>query len=148
MYKDLDRQLIQAFQREGRISLRRLAQQLGVATTTVSKRLQELEQSGVIQGFKPIVDYSKLGYHLTVIIQIKAAGKRIAQIAEELKRNGHLTHVYELTGEFDILAIGKFRDSTSMNRELKQLLSLDGIEDTNTSLVLGTPKEHGERELL
>jgi len=139
--------MIKELQRDGRISLRRLAQRLGVATTTVSKRLRELEESGMIRGFRPIIDYNKLGYALTVIIQIKADGKHISKITETLKQDPHLTQVYEVTGEFDIIAIGKFRDTNDMNLQIKHLLSLTGIEDTNTSVVLGMPKEDGLCEL-
>lgn len=52
-----------------------------------------------------------------------------------------LTHVYEITGEFDLLVIGKFRDTDSMNREIKKLLSHKAIKETNTSIVLGAGKE-------
>jgi len=53
----------------------------------------------------------------------------------------HLTHVYETTGEFDVMVIGRFADESQMNREIKSMLSMPGIEGTNTSIVLSAPKE-------
>jgi len=141
MYRDLDARIIRVLQEDGRASLREIAQQLGVSTTTVSKRLQRLLDSGIIKGFKPVLDYEKLGYPITAITQIKAKGNRIPEILEALRADPNLTHVYEITGEFDLLVIGKFKDQDSMNREIKRLLGHPAIEHTNTSIVLSVVKE-------
>ncbi len=55
--------------------------------------------------------------------------------------------MYEITGEFDVLVIGRFRDESEMNREIKRMLSLAGIEGTNTSIVLSTAKEAADIDL-
>jgi len=148
MYKDLDVKIIGALQRDGRASLRRLAQEFGVATTTISNRLRELEKQGVIKNFKPVLNYAKLGLGLTAVILIKAKGTKIPEVVKELSKDERLTHVYEITGEFDILVIGKFRDQEDMNREIKRLLSNPLIEDTNTSVALSVAKEGEDAGLL
>ena len=56
-------------------------------------------------------------------------------------------NVYEITGEFDIMVIGRFANETEMNREIKSMLGLPGIEGTNTSVVLDAPKESLDVEL-
>lgn len=147
MYKELDEQIIEQLKRDGRASLREIAQALGVSTTTVSKHLGQLEQRGVIRGFKPVLDYPKLGYSITAITQIKAKGNLLHEIVDSLKEDDRLTHVYEITGEFDLLVIGKFRDQESMNREIKRLLNHPAVEQTNTSIVLSAPKEEGDIRL-
>ncbi|MEM4413957.1 MAG: Lrp/AsnC family transcriptional regulator, partial [Candidatus Caldarchaeum sp.] len=142
MHKDLDRRIVEYLQRDGRAPLRELARQLGVSSATVGHRLRELESQGVIRGYKALVDYAKLGYPITTVTLIKARGNQIPKLVAELQQNDeHLTHVYEITGEFDILVIGKFRDQESMNREIKRLLSHPAIERTNTSIVLSVAKE-------
>jgi len=147
MYKDLDLKIIERLRHDGRASLREIAQQLGVSTATVGQHLKRLRERGVIRGFKAVLDYPKLGYGITTITQIKAKGNRIPQIVESLKEDDCLTHVYEITGEFDILVIGKFRDQESMNREIKRLLSHPAIEETNTSVVLSVVKEDADIRL-
>lgn len=147
MYKDLHLKIIERLRRDGRASLREIAQELHTSTTTVSKHLDRLKDQGVLRGFKPVLDYSKLGFPLTILTQIKAKGNLIPKIVETLKQDDCLTHVYEITGEFDILVIGKFRDQESMNREIKRLLSHPAIEETNTSVVLSIVKEDAEIRL-
>lgn len=148
MYKDLDLKIISYLQKNGRASFREVASGLGVSTTTVSNRVKELEENGIIKHFKPVMDYRKLGFQLTAVTMIKAKGNEIIDIAQKLKGDNYLTHVYEITGEFDILAIGKFRDQKSMNKEIKKLLNNPAIEETNTSVVLQEVKEDSEIKLI
>ncbi|MCZ6477373.1 MAG: Lrp/AsnC family transcriptional regulator [Gemmatimonadetes bacterium] len=147
-YRDLDIRLIRALQEDGRRSLRQLANVLGVSTSTVSKRLEDLRERGVVKGFRPVIDYARLGYGLIAVTKIKARGDALPSIVEALAAERNLTHVYEITGEFDVLVIGRFRNEREMNREIKRMLSLPGIEGTNTSVVLSAAKEDGDVELL
>jgi len=147
-YKDLDARLIEALREDARRSLRELGQALGVSTSTVRNHLRELEETGVITAYRPVVDYAKLGFGLVAVIRIKARGDALPGIVEALVADDRLTHVYEITGEFDVMVIGRFRSETAMNREIKRLLGLPGIEGTNTSIVLSAPKEAGDISLV
>jgi DNA-binding Lrp family transcriptional regulator len=146
-YENLDVRLIKALQEDGRRSLRRLAEVLDVSTSTVRNHLDDLVEREVIQGFTPRVDYAKLGYGLVAVTRIRARGDAIPAIVERLVADERLTHVYEITGDFDVMAIGRFRDESEMNQEIKRLLSLPGIEGTNTSIVLSAPKEAADIDL-
>ena len=148
MYRNLDERIIEHLRRDGRVSLRELARQLDVSPTTVSQHLDALRERGVIRGFKPVLDYGKLGYGITAVIQIKAKGNLLGEIVDSLKADDRLTHVYEITGEFDLLVIGKFQDQLTMNEEIKRLLNHPGVEGTNTSITLSTVKEDDDVRLL
>jgi DNA-binding Lrp family transcriptional regulator len=50
--------------------------------------------------------------------------------------------VYEVTGDYDIIAIGKFTDTDGMNDQIKELLTEPDINESNTSVVLNAAKEH------
>lgn len=143
-YQDLDIRLIRALRADARRSLRKLAAELGVSPSTVGKRLSDLEERGVVRGYRPVVDYRKLGFGLIAVTKIKARGEALPAIVEALTEDPHLTHVYEITGEFDVLVVGRFRNERAMNREIKRMLSLSGIEGTNTSIVLSAPKEDAD----
>jgi DNA-binding Lrp family transcriptional regulator len=146
-YRDLDIQLLEALMEDGRRSVRKLAEVLKVSPSTVSNRLADLLEREVITGFKPVIDYAKLGFSLVAVTKIKARGESLPAIVEALAGDSKLTHVYEITGEFDVLVIGRFRDESEMNREIKRMLGLPGIEGTNTSIVLSTAKEAADIDL-
>jgi DNA-binding Lrp family transcriptional regulator len=146
-YADLDYDILSELRRDGRASLRTIAERLNVSTSTVSHRVKQMESDGIIRGYKPVLDYAKLGYRLTAITKIKARGSGIPKIVEQLAKEETLVDVYEITGDYDVLVIGKFPDEESMNREIKRLLALAEIESTNTSIVLSVAKEGGDLAL-
>lgn len=143
----IDLKIIETLRKDARLSYRAVAAAVGVSTTTVSHRVQNLVESGIIKGFKPILDYAKLGYVLTAVSQIKAQGRGIPKIVEDLVKDRKLMTVYETTGQYDVLVVGKFKSEEMMNREIKRLLSQPQIEGTNTSIVLSTAKEQGDLAL-
>jgi DNA-binding Lrp family transcriptional regulator len=146
-YVGLDYDILGALRRDGRASLRTIAERLGVSTSTVSHRVKQMEAEGIIQGFRPVLDYAKLGYRLTAITKIKAQGAKIPQIVADLVAEETLVDVYEITGDYDILVIGKYPDEEMMNREIKRMLAHPEIESTNTSIVLAVAKEGGDLAL-
>jgi DNA-binding Lrp family transcriptional regulator len=58
-----------------------------------------------------------------------------------------MVSVYEVTGDHDIVAIGKFTDTDHMNEGIKELLIDPDIKESNTSVVLNTVIEHEQFEL-
>lgn len=143
-YENIDFEIINLLLEDGRASLRSLAEELDVSVTTVSNHLKDMEEQGIIQGFKPVLDYSKLGYTVTAVMMIKAKGDDLPELAEELEYKEALTSVYEVTGDFDIIAVGKFKDTEGMNDMIKGLLNDPKVRETNTSVVLSTVKENSD----
>jgi DNA-binding Lrp family transcriptional regulator len=62
MYKDLDLKIIAELRKDGRASARQIGKRLGISTTTVAGRIHAMQKSGMIRGFRPLLDYQKLGY--------------------------------------------------------------------------------------
>ncbi|MDG5777836.1 HTH-type transcriptional regulator Lrp [Haloarculaceae archaeon H-GB1-1] len=141
-YENLDRKLVNALLGDGRASLRSLAEQLDVSVTTVSNHLSDLEEDGIITGYTPKVDYDKLGYDVTAVVQLKAEGTSLPQVTERLREHEQMISVYEVTGDHDVIAIGKFEDTDDMNAQIKELLTDPEVKETNTSVVLNAASEH------
>ncbi|WP_254543030.1 HTH-type transcriptional regulator Lrp [Halomarina pelagica] len=141
-YENLDEKLVNALLEDGRASLRSLAEQLDVSVTTISNHLKDLEAKGVIRGYTPVVDYDALGYDVTAVIQLKVEGNAIQDVADTLRNARQMISVYEVTGDHDVVAVGKFRDTDDMNRQIKELLVDANIKESNTSVVLNAVSEH------
>ncbi|RBI60845.1 Lrp/AsnC family transcriptional regulator [halophilic archaeon] len=141
-YENIDVELVNSLLGNGRASLRSLADELDVSVTTVSNHLTELEEAGVVQGFTPRVDYDALGYDVTAVIQLKVEGNALPDITDRLQGQTQMISVYEVTGDYDIIAIGRFTDTDGMNQQIKTLLTDEDINESNTSVVLNTASEH------
>ena len=146
-YENLDGQLINALLNNGRESYRSLAEELDVSVTTVSNHLTDLEAAGVVEGFTPTVDYDKLGYDVTAILQLKVRGEALPTVTESLRGEKQMISVYEVTGDYDVIAVGKFNDTDDMNDQIKAVLSNADINESNTSVVLNIVAENRSFEL-
>ena len=140
-YENLDAKLTNALLDDGRASLRSLAEELDVSVTTVSNHLSDLEEAGVIEGYSPNLDYDELGYDVTAVIQLKVEGNALPDITERLREEKRMVSVYEVTGEFDVIAVGKFTDTDGMNDQIKTLLTDPDIKESNTAVVLDAVTE-------
>jgi len=146
-YENLDRKLVNELLGDGRASLRSLAEDLDVSVTTVSNHLSDLEEQGIIQGYTPKVDYDELGYDVTAIVQLKVEGSSLPEVTESLRQHKQMISVYEVTGDYDIIAVGKFTDTDGMNAQIKELLTDPEIKESNTSVVLNAASEHEQFDL-
>ncbi|PSP39352.1 AsnC family transcriptional regulator [Halobacteriales archaeon SW_8_65_20] len=146
-YENLDRRLVNALLDDGRASLRSLAEELDVSVTTISNHISNLEETGIISGYTPIVGYHELGYDVTAVIQLKCDGSALPEITERLREHSQMISVYEVTGDHDVIAIGKFTDTDHMNEQIKELLTDPDIEESNTSVVLNSVLENEQFSL-
>jgi DNA-binding Lrp family transcriptional regulator len=146
-YENLDRKLVNALLGDGRASLRSLADDLDVSVTTISNHLSTLEDEGIIEGYTPKVDYDKLGYDVTAVLQLKVEGSALPDVTETLRQEERMVSVYEVTGDYDIIAIGKFLDTDDMNTKIKELLTDPEVRESNTSVVLNPAKENEQFDL-
>ncbi|MGQ3413472.1 HTH-type transcriptional regulator Lrp [Natrinema versiforme] len=146
-YEHLDSDLVNELLNDGRASLRSLAEELDVSVTTVSNHLSDLEEEGVIEGYTPKIDYDEVGYDVTAVMQLKAEGNALPEITETLKDHRQMISVYEVTGDYDVIAIGKFEDTDDMNDQIKTLITDPDINQSNTSIVLNAVSENEQFEL-
>ncbi len=140
-YKRLSSRILSELRSDGRQSLRELAEKFGVSATTVGKRLDQLKEEGILRGISADIDYEQLGYRYNAITRFKVQGDQIEEALEQLKEHPYLNKIYEITGDYDILAIGRYHDRDQMNKIIKKLQGHPAIVATNTSIVLNTHRE-------
>ncbi|NGM68138.1 Lrp/AsnC family transcriptional regulator [Natronolimnobius sp. AArcel1] len=146
-YENLDAKLVNALLGDGRASLRSLAEDLDVSVTTISNHLSDLEDEGVIEGYTPRVNYDAVGYDVTAVIQLQVEGNALPDVTDTLSDHEQMISVYEVTGDYDVIAIGKFTDTDGMNEQIKSLLTDPDIKASNTSVVLNAVSENKQFEL-
>ncbi len=143
----LDIEILIELQKDARKSLREIAEKLDVAEGTVYNRINKLKKMGIIEKFIPIINHSKLGFDLTAIIGITAEGKHLIELEEILAKEPNVTAVYDVTGEFDVIAVAKFKTREDLNAFVKKVAGLKHVTRTYTMLVLNVVKETHAVEL-
>jgi Lrp/AsnC family transcriptional regulator for asnA, asnC and gidA len=141
---DVDRKILSELQKDGRASFRDLAEKIDVSEGTVYNRVSKLMEVGAIKKFIAAIDYTKLGYGVSVVIGIETQGGRLPEIERQATESPNVNAVYDVTGEYDAIVVAQFKSTEDLNEYVKKLLAVDGVKRTNTMLVLNTLKEeHG-----
>ena len=140
----IDIQIIRALEQDSRVSLRKLAQKVGVTPNILHNHVKALENEGIILGYVPVVDTAKIGYTLTAIIMIQIEGGHILEVENQIAKENNVLSVYDITGEYDAVVFAKFRDNNSLNAFLKNLLTERFIKRTTTLLAFNSVKEYSQ----
>ena len=141
MFDEVDRQLIEALQEDGRLSMRKLAERIGVALGTVANRLATLERGGVIKGYSVVLDANKIGWEMTVVVGLRIVKGRLLEVQREIAADPRVFAVYDVTGEMDSLGVARVADRDDLDNFTKTVLSAEGIERSVTHVALNTVKD-------
>lgn len=140
---ETDISIIEYLQEDGRASLRELAEELDLSPSTVSNRFHELEESGVVHGFQPKLDYEQIGFGLTAVIDIGVEAGYKEDLVPDLSDRDEILSEFVVTGDTDIVLICKFIDRQHMYDFIRDLQQEGGIESTKTKVVLDAVTEYG-----
>ena len=115
----LDRKILDALQRQGRITMTELGEQIGLSTSPCAERVRRLERQGVITGYHARVNPQAIGRTLLVFVEITLTSKS-GEVFEAVRREMlYLPEVMEchlVSGSFDYLvkarlhAMSEYRD--------------------------------------
>ncbi len=137
----VDRAILIELNADARRSHRAIAQRLKLSPTTVSHRIERLEAQGVIRGYIPVLDDEQLGFDLWATIGVRISRGRLREVEERLARDPRAYAIFDVTGEYDALVLGRFRDRTDLDRFVKHLLQDPLVERSITQVVLNRVKE-------
>jgi Lrp/AsnC family leucine-responsive transcriptional regulator len=113
---DTNRRLLDELQDDARLTLAELGRRVGLSSPAVAERLQRLEQSGVITGYRATVDPRALGYALSVVIRIRPSPGQLQNVAELARRTSEVVECQRITGDDCYLMKAHVRDGRRPRR--------------------------------
>ena len=137
----IDFQILRLLQEDSRMSYRKIADAIGMAVGTVYNRIKRLEDEGVLKAYTVMVDTTKIGYDLTAVILIQAEGSHLAEVEKKIAQSDYTICVYDITGDFDIAVIARFRNRSMLNNFIKGILKIPHVTRTVTNVTLNVVKE-------
>jgi len=139
--KEVDFRIISMLQDNAGQSYGDIAKELSVSEGTVYNRITRLKAAGIIKKFVVDVDFSKLGYDLDVVLGILVEGNRLSNVEQELAKESNINKVYEVTGDYNLILSGKFKDRESLNELIKKVSGMPNVKRVLTLLVLNIVKD-------
>jgi Lrp/AsnC family leucine-responsive transcriptional regulator len=143
----IDRRMLEILQREGRISNAALAERLHLSPSPCLRRLRALERSGLIAGYRAVLDRTKLGLGLTVFVEVKVerhSDRNAAAIGEALAGAPEVIAAHIVSGDADFLLEVAVPDLAAYERLLfETLLRLPHVSDVRSNFALRAVKPAG-----
>lgn len=141
MADELDKKIIRSLNENARKSFREVAKDVGTSVTAVIHRVKKFEDSGTIKGYIPLVDSGYFGMELMAVIALRISQGKLLETQKNIARDARVIAVYDITGEWDSIVIGRFKDRQDLNDFIKNLLSQKNVYRSVTHIVLNVVKE-------
>ena len=137
---DTDRQLISLLRDNARASVASLAKLLRVSRGTVQNRLDKLEADGTIVGYTARLRPQAEAHQIRALMTVAVEGNRIDQVLSALRGDPAVSALHTTNGRWDIVAELRADSLEAFDRVLGRIRRLEGIANTETSLLLSTSK--------
>lgn len=137
-----DRRILNALQREGRITNAELSERVNLSPSACHRRTQRLEAEGYIAAFVALLDARKMGRGTTVFVEITLEGQAedvLDAFEREVARIPNLLECHLMAGSADYLLKVLVEDTDDFARIHRQFLSrLPGVRQMQSSFSLRT----------
>lgn len=141
----LDRRILALLQQDGRMSMKDLAEQVGLSITPCIERVKRMERDGVIMGYYARVNPDALGAALLVFVEITLdhkSGNMFDQFRREVLRIPEVMECHLISGDFDYLIKARIREMSEYRKLLGDiLLQLPGAVQSKSYVVMEEIKE-------
>ncbi|WP_336779096.1 Lrp/AsnC family transcriptional regulator [Pantoea sp. USHLN256] len=135
-----DQHLIALLRENARMSVTELASQMKVSRATVQKRMEALEQDGTITGYtikvKPGVEHNRIRAWMNVAVE----GTKALSIVKQLRSDPAVYTLHSTNGKWDLLVELRADTLENFDRILGRIRRVEGIYNTETSILLSTHK--------
>ena len=140
-----DLALLAVLQTEGRISNAELAERVNLSASACLRRVQRLEEAGVVAGYAALIEPARVGLGLQAFVRVQLArhdAEAIAEFSRRVNAWDEIVACHALTGDMDYLLHVIVRDLDHFSRFLlDRLLAGSFVADVNSSFVLRAVKQ-------
>jgi DNA-binding Lrp family transcriptional regulator len=135
---DQDQALLAALRENARTPTAELARRLGLSRTTVQSRLARLERSGVIAGYSIKLSEAEQARLIHAFVALTIEPKQTAAVTAALRRLTGVRTLQSVSGGFDMIAALEARSVAAMDALIDDIGAVQGVERTNSFIVLST----------
>lgn len=133
-----DEQLLSELRSNARASTTELAKRLGVSRSTLQKRLERLEDSGVIAGYTVQLSSAYLDQEIKAHVSIMVSPRQTSEIIQSMTHLTEVRAIYSVSGPYDLIAEVAALTVNELDRVIDEIIAIDGVERTESSVILST----------
>lgn len=144
----VDLELLNALADDHRATVVALSERLGLSRNTVQARMAKLDRSGVFLSFERAMAPAELGFPIEAMLSVTVHQAHLPRITAELALIPEVLQAHGLSGQVDLLVRVAARDTQHLFDVDARILAIEGVERTETSLVMGEVIGYRVRPLL
>jgi len=134
---DKDAKIIEALEENARLGIKQIARKTSIPVTTVFNRIKSLEEKGIIEGYKALINRKKLGKDIEAFILVNIAYNYSQEdFAAELCKLPEVDECYVISGATNILIKVSAKDIDSLNEFIIEHLKKRGVENITTYIII------------
>ncbi len=137
----IDEKLLLALREDGRASTAKLARLVGRSRTSVQSRIERLQKQGVIVGFGVLLAPEHGLGAVRAHVMIKVGPKETRAVTSALRSIPQVRVLHSVSGDVDLIAVAAAASVTEMDEVIDRVGALDGVERTNSFIILSTKFE-------
>jgi len=138
-----DLKILDALQRDGRLSNVDIAEQINLSPSPCLRRLRRLEEEAVIEGYKARLNRNRLGLAMTVFVQIKLrshSADSVAGFEEAVQQMEAVVNAHTVSGSADYLLEVVVADLEGYDRWVRQIQQLSMVREIESNFALRAVK--------
>lgn len=133
---DIDRAIVSELVRDGRISVRALADRVHISRANAYSRIGRLVAEGAITGFTAVLDPPRVGLGTSAYINLSIDQTAWRTVSDRLRQVPYIQHFALVGGDYDILALVRAPDNAALRSVvLDGIQDIPGVRSTRTWLV-------------
>jgi DNA-binding Lrp family transcriptional regulator len=133
---EIDDRILAALERDGRLSMRQLAEEVHISRANAYARVERLSAAEVITGYTALVDPVRRGLGTSAYLTMNVRQTDWREIHSQLRALPGIEHIALVGGEFDVVMLVRARDNSDLRRlVLDEIQAIPGVLSTRTLLV-------------
>ncbi|EQD85613.1 AsnC family transcriptional regulator [Saccharopolyspora erythraea NRRL 2338] len=140
---DLDRRIVEELRRDGRVSMRALAERLHISRANVYTRVERLHRDGVITGYSAVINPERYGYGVSAYVYLKVSQHSWKSVRRRVLEIPEVAHGALVSGENDLVLLVRTRDAQCLRElVLNRLQTIPDVVSSHTVLILDELPSH------
>lgn len=144
----LDVEIIARLTLNARVGIADLAADLGVSRATVQTRIRRLEETNVLEGFRPIINLTAVGLPVQALISLELDQRKMPQIVAGLRNLPNVLEIKILAGREDLLVQVAIASLEALQTLTASIVDIDGVRKTTSTFSVSTPIPYRVQPLL
>lgn len=135
----LDTEILQLLQKDTAQPVADIARKVGLSVTPCWRRIQRMEERGIIRGRVALLEPREIGLGMSVFVAIRTDQHNadwLANFAKTISDRPEVVEFYRMSGEVDYLLRVVVADMAAYDRFYKELITMPGLRDVSSSFAM------------